>query len=265
MKRILSFALLLASPLAAQQSVGSGKPGAPVSPQLHNDSAPALRNHNVFEIGAATPGGDYARLPSQQGKVYSNEASITPVFNSGQGATQGLYISYHRVSYFGLKLPPRFKIGVDLGVAAAYTPVDWAAIYQTSVFEKNNGDVTGDATVGPVFSFNPGNKLVIDASARVGYGLMGLSRMKVIDYQLPDGSRGIVEDANNTPASGRATAFGLRARFGTFMAGWEVHQNAGPRTRTYTVTKPNVGEPNDFNYIVTSKVPTSRLSFGFVF
>ena len=265
MKRILSLALLLASPVAAQQSVGSGKPGAPVSPQLHNDSAPALHNHNIFELGAATPGGDYARLPSQQGRVYTNEASITPVFNSGQGAKQGIYASYHRVSYFGLTLPSSVRFGVDVGVAAAYLPVDWASIYQTSVFAKNNGDITGDVTLGPVLSFNPTGKLVIDASARLVYGLMGLSRMKVIDYQLPDGSRGIVEDANDTPASGRATGFGLRARFGTFMAGWEVHQNVGPRTRTYTVTKPNVGEPNDFNYIVTSKVPTSRLSFGFVF
>lgn len=265
MKRIISIALLVASPLAAQQSVGSGKPGAPVAPQHHNDSAPALHNHNVFELGAATPGGVYARMPSQQGQVYSNEASITPVFNSGQGAQQGMYLSYHRVSYFGLSLPPRVKVGVDLGVSAAYLPVDWATIYQTSIFEKNNGDVAGDFTVGPVVSFNPANKLVIDVSARAGYGLMGLSRVKVINYQLPDGSLGIVEDANNTPASGRASAFGLRARFGTFMAGWEMHENVGPRTRTYTVTKPNVGEPNDFNYVVNSKVPTSRLSFGFVF
>jgi hypothetical protein len=244
MKRTLLFAVLFASPLAAQQTI---------------------HNHSIFELGAAAPGGTYAKLPNQQGRVYSDAASITPVFNGGQGATQGMYASYHRVTYFGFALPTSVRLGVDVGLSAAYMPVDWATIYQTSTFAKNNGDILGDVTLGPVLSYSPTGKLTIDASARFGYGMMGLSRMKVIDYQLPDSSLGIVEDANDTPASGRASGFGLRVRYGSFLAGWEMHDNAGPRTRTYTVTKPNVGEPKDFNYVVASKVPTARLAFGFVF
>jgi hypothetical protein len=244
MKRTFLLAVLAASPLAAQQTI---------------------HNHSIFELGAATPGGTYAKLPSQQGRVYSDEASITPVFNGGQGATQGMYASYHRVTYFGFALPTQVRVGVDVGLSAAYIPVDWATIYQTSTFAKNNGDILGDAAVGPVLSYSPTGRLTFDASARFGYGMMGLSRMKVIDYQLPDGSRGIVEDANDTPASGGARAWGLRVRYGSFLAGWEMHDNVGPRTRTYTVTKPNVGEPKDFNYVVGSKVPTARFAFGFVF
>jgi hypothetical protein len=243
MKRTFLIALLAASPLAAQ---------------------PTLHNHSLFEIGAATPGGSYARTPNQQGRVYSDAASITPVFNSGQGAMQGMYASFHRVTYVGASTA-RFRGGFDLGTAVAYMPIDWATIYQTSTFAKNNGDFVGDLTIGPVVSYNPTGRLAFDASARLGYGMMGLSRMKVLDYQLPDSSRGIVEDANDAPASGRASAIGFRVRYGSFMAGWETHGNVGPRTRTYTVTKPNVGEPKDFNYIVGSKVPTTRFAFGFVF
>jgi hypothetical protein len=262
MKRTFVIALLAASPLAAQTGGNAGASGAT---RQRNVAPSAFHNHSVFEIGAATPSGDYAKLPSQQGRVYFNEASITPVFNSGQGAMQGMYASYHRVSYVGVPLPSRVKLGVDVGLAVAYLPVDWAAIYRTSTFAKNNGDIVGDVTLGPVLSLNPSGKLFIDASARLGYGLMGLSRMKVLDYALTDSTRGIVEDANDKPASGRASGGGLRVRYGAFLAGWEVHRNLGPRTRTYTVTRPNVGEPQDFNYTVNSKVPTSRLSFGFVF
>jgi len=261
MKRTFLIAFLAASPLAAQ-TAGVGAAGAT---RQRDVAPPAFHNHSLFEIGAATPGGDYAKLPNQQGRVYFNEASITPVFNGGQGAMQGMFASYHRVSYLGLPLPSRVKLGVDVGLAVAYLPVDWASIYRTTTFAKNNGDIVGDVTAGPVLSFNPGGKLFIDASGRFGYGLMGLSRMKVLDYALTDSTRGIVEDANDKPASGSASGGGLRVRYGAFLAAWEIHRNLGPRTRTYTVTRPNVGEPQDFNYTVKSTVPTSRLAFGFVF
>ncbi len=248
MKRTCLIACLAASPLAAQSG-----------------AAPVFHHHHIIEFGAATPGGDYARLPSQQGRVYSTASAISSAFNGGQGATQGWHASYQNVAYFPLDFSPRLKLGADFGIAAAYMPVDWATIYQTSTLAQNYGDIIGDASIGPMLSYNPIGRLVVDASVRAGYGLMGLSRMKVVDYALPDGSAVIVEDANTIPATGLATAFGLRARYSGFTLGWEMHRNAGSRTRTYTVTTPNVGEPNDFDYVVASRVPTSRLSFGFVF
>lgn len=254
------------APVLPGSGTPGGPPGGPASATRQSAAEPVLRDHSTLEFGQSTPSGAYANMPSQRGFVYFTEPAITPVFNAGQGATKGGFLAYHHVSYLGFDLQPQFKVGIDVGLAAAYAPVDWPGIYRTTNFETNVGDGMLDATIGPVFSYTPGDKLAFDISLRGGYGVAGGSKVVLQGYPLSDGSIASVGDSNDNPASGPATAFGVRARYGAFMLGWEAHSNGGPRLRSYTVTTSGkTNRQSNFNYTINSPMPTSRLSFGFVF
>jgi hypothetical protein len=247
--------------LAAQQS----GPGLPDRPPLIVEAV--VKDHKILEFGAATPGGTYAKMPSQTGFVYFNESSITPVFNAGQGAGKGAFVAFSNVTYFGLDIPPQVKLGLDVSFAGAYVDINWAKIYDDKLpGASKNGDALADITVGPVLSYNVADMLILDLTARAGYGAAGGSHLKFDDYPLSDGSNAVVDDSNWDPSFGLSSAFGLRVRYGGFMLGLESHSNVGTRKHKYLIT--TTGKTNrtgDFEYSVNSPMPTMRLSLGIVY
>lgn len=106
------------------------------------------------------------------------EQSLSPkenVFDGRHGADRGLAFNIGRVFYIG-NIGNRFKYGLDWTIASfSYNKLNgWIRygqrsgaddFYTEGLKEKNKGIATVSASskLGPVFSFNPVEKLVIDA------------------------------------------------------------------------------------------------------
>jgi hypothetical protein len=153
------------------------------------------------------------------------------VFNGNLGANAGYCVESGRIFYFNKKSPSNIKFGIDWTYTSiTYNKMNWSNYDSKSA---SNAQIDGSSTafsmssrLGPAVSFNPVEKLVIDARFQVAPTVYIFDQNYYQDPSQPDqqffefGSSQQDEVANTSNAEmakkrfsyGMKTAFGISVR-----------------------------------------------------
>jgi hypothetical protein len=253
---LLAASLLICSSAFSQITGGGAGSGEPSGTRkAPSEDKGVFDNAFYLRAGFSIPVGLFGQKPSLN-------TPILAIYNGedGMGAVTGGTMEMGTIFYLrNIPLQDQFKVGIDVSwLDISWNNLDWG-IKDPAIMRENSSIpyIFIGSKIGPVFSYNVIDELIIDAYYKLN-PVLYVGGM--VDFYDSDGTNYYTETDGGF---GLRNALGINARYNMLMLGLEL--NMGTMSNyVYASTEGN-GNSQSNNGSVETPMKTVRLTFGLKF
>ena len=225
MKRILLAATLLGATFFTDAyaqftggSAGHQTTPTPTTTKTVTDKG-VFDNAFYIRVGQASPKGQFGALPTME-----NTARASFNGEDGSGAQNGVVFEMGLISYFQeVPLAEQFKLGLDVNLAFSSHQIDWTSMSPNYDTEGAIPMVFAGLKIGPVFSYNPAGKLILDSFFKLNPCMSSAPEVYYDEYLNANNSYSYTLSNDGTPAFALRKSIGMNLRYSALMLGLEYN------------------------------------------